>query len=97
VEAVKWFHLAADQGDSLAEYSLGVSYCLGRGVPTNMVEAVKWYRRSAEQNYLGAELELGDIFLGGRSLRKDYQASSGWFKMAAAKFSPGHKCTGIYL
>ena len=40
-EAVKWFRLAADQGDALAQYSLGDMYRTGEGVPQDYGEAVK--------------------------------------------------------
>ena len=32
-EAVKWYRLAADQGNSGAQYALGVKYADGEGVP----------------------------------------------------------------
>jgi|SRR6516162_11442266 len=35
-EAVKWFRLAAKQGDAGAEFNLGVLYAEGRGVPRTL-------------------------------------------------------------
>ena len=32
-EAVRWFRLAAEQGDALAQFDLGVMYATGGGVP----------------------------------------------------------------
>jgi TPR repeat protein len=32
-EATKWFHLAADQGNSVAQLGLGAIYFGGEGVP----------------------------------------------------------------
>ena len=40
-EAVKWFRLAAEQGDADAQYNLGYMYALGEGVAKNDQEAVK--------------------------------------------------------
>ena len=37
----------AEQGDSVAQFNLGVLYCNGQGVIQNYKEAVKWYRKSA--------------------------------------------------
>ena len=48
-EAVKWFRLAADQGDVSAQFNLGVMYGAGEGVPQDDGEAVKWYRLAADQ------------------------------------------------
>ena len=32
-EAVRWFRLAAEQGDARAQFNLGVRYDTGEGVP----------------------------------------------------------------
>ena len=48
-EAVKWYRLAAEQGDADAQASLGWMYASGRGVEQDDAEAVKWYRLAAEQ------------------------------------------------
>jgi TPR repeat protein len=37
-----WYRRAAEQGDSLAQYSIGVMYDRGQGVPHDVVEASKW-------------------------------------------------------
>ena len=46
-EAVKWYKLAADQGDADAQFSLGLSYCLGNGVPQDYVLAHMWTNLAA--------------------------------------------------
>ena len=48
-EAVKWYRLAADQGNVIAQYNLGVCYANGTGVAKNDAEAVKWYKKAAAQ------------------------------------------------
>ena len=42
VEAVRWFRLAAEQGNAEAQLYLGVMYSNGRGVPQDDAEAVRW-------------------------------------------------------
>jgi hypothetical protein len=42
--AVKWFRLAAEQGDATAQDSLGVMYAKGHGVPQDDKTAAKWFR-----------------------------------------------------
>jgi TPR repeat protein len=49
VEAVKWYHKAAEQGNIMAQLSLGVCFMKGQGVAKDSVEAVKWYHKAAEQ------------------------------------------------
>ena len=46
---MKWYRLAADQGDQNAQYHLGLCYEYGKGVKKDMKQAVKWYRKAAEQ------------------------------------------------
>jgi TPR repeat protein len=41
-----WYRRAAEQGDSLAQYSLGLLYDKGEGVPRDIVEASKWLNLS---------------------------------------------------
>ena len=48
-EAIKWYRLAAEQGNANAQYNLGLMYDNGEGVPQDYKEAVKWYRLAAEQ------------------------------------------------
>jgi len=42
--AVKWYRLAAEQGNASAQANLGVRYYNGEGVPQDYAVAVKWYR-----------------------------------------------------
>ena len=48
-EAVKWYRLAADQGDAYAQNNLGVMYAKGQGVPQDYVLAHMWFNLSAAQ------------------------------------------------
>ena len=49
MEAVKWYRLAAEQGDAAAQYNLGFAYYNGEGVEQDYAEAVKWWQMAAEQ------------------------------------------------
>ena len=59
---MKWFRLAADQGDASAQYNLGFMYADGRGVPQNYAEALKWYRLAADQGHASAQFNLGLMY-----------------------------------
>ena len=39
VEALGWYHKAAEQGIAIAQFNLGIMYDKGIGVPENNVEA----------------------------------------------------------
>ncbi len=61
-EAVKWYRLAAEQGNAFGQKYLGAMYQNGRGVPQNDVDAVKWYRLAAEQGNVGAQASLDRMY-----------------------------------
>ena len=48
-EAVRLYHLAAEQNFAVAEFNLGSSYESGCGVRQDLNETVKWYRKAAAQ------------------------------------------------
>ena len=57
-EAVRWYRLAADQGNAEAQFSLGLRYVTGRGVPQDDREAVRWWRLAADQGNAEAQDHL---------------------------------------
>ena len=42
-EAVKWYRKAAEQGYTIAQFSLGLMYREGQGVVQDYVQAHKWF------------------------------------------------------
>ena len=46
-KAISMFELAAEQGNSYAEYQLGKIYCFGQGVPQDLEVGTEWLRTSA--------------------------------------------------
>ena len=46
-EAVKWYRLAADQGDASAQNNLGLMYDVGEGVPEDYVTTYAWWNIAA--------------------------------------------------
>ena len=55
--AISMFELAAEQGNSYAEYQLGKIYCFGQGVPQNLELGMEWLRASASHgNEYAAQL-----------------------------------------
>ena len=51
-KAVERYTRAADQGDTDAQYRLGMCYEEGAGVERDTAKAVEWYKRAAD---------LGDV------------------------------------
>lgn len=42
-KAVKWYRLAAEQGNASAQFNLGVMYAKGHGVTSNYINAHMWF------------------------------------------------------
>ena len=59
-EAVKWFRLAAEQGDDKAQYALGECYANGIGVIKDTAEAEKWFRLAAARRKINAINEFNN-------------------------------------
>jgi TPR repeat protein len=73
---------AADQGKVGAQYSLGVMYSNGDGVPENDAEAVKWYRRAAGQGDVDAQSILAFMYVTGEGIPKSPIDAYVWWSMA---------------
>ena len=57
-EAVKCWRVAAEQGDTGSQTSLGECYENGFGVEIDFTEAIKWYRKAAERGNADATEKL---------------------------------------
>jgi len=74
----------SDQGDSSAQYNLGVMYYNGQGVIyQDYKEAVKWWRKSAEQGVHESQKSLGDMYYNGEGVVQDYKESFKWYRKSA--------------
>ena len=73
----------AEQGDAKAQYSLGVAYRKGDGVPQDYAKAAKWYRHAAEQGHAEAQYNLGVMYAEGRGVAQDYSEAVKWTRLAA--------------
>ena len=73
----------AQQGDVVAQFSLGWCYKYGEGVKKDYVQAVNWYRKAAEQEYAEAQFFLGLCYESGEGVEKDLVEAVKWFRKAA--------------
>lgn len=53
---------AAENGDTEAQYQLGLMYRQGLGVPKNDAQAASWYHLAAEQGHAGARFQLHVLY-----------------------------------
>jgi hypothetical protein len=71
VQAVAWFRKAAMQGESTAQYNLGLLYAKGQGVKKDYAQAIAWWRKSAAQGNEDAQFKLGVVYHTGQGVAKD--------------------------
>ncbi len=79
--AIKELRPLAEQGDALAQVTLGGMYQLGEGVRQDYVEATKWYRLAAEQGDGNGQVNLSNML--GSGLTPDYVEAHMWASLAA--------------
>lgn len=81
--AVLCFRNAAEKEDVTAQYSLGVCYYSGLGVPQDFVQAVYWFQKAAEQGHAQAQNDLGACYYNGQGVPQNTDlAAKLWLKAA---------------
>ncbi|MBW1849507.1 MAG: sel1 repeat family protein [Deltaproteobacteria bacterium] len=61
----------AQEGDPYAQYTLGVMFAKGHGVPHDYKKALKWCRLAAEQGLAPAQFVLGDMYFFAQGVQKN--------------------------
>lgn len=75
---------AAQAGDGVAAFDLGLLDDLGQGTPPDPVTAYAWYRRAAATGLAEAEFNLAVMLDSGRGVHHDAAAAALWYGRAAA-------------
>jgi len=70
----KWEPLAG-QGDTDAQFNLGLMYYYGKGIAQDYKKAAKWYRLSAEQGDANAQFRIARMSTAGQGAPQDYKKS----------------------
>ena len=93
---MRWFQLAADQGDAQAQCNLGVMYQDGTGVPQDSTEAVRWYRLAADQGDVHAQYSLAGMYRKGARVPQDLTEAARLLKLADDQgFHPSRDILGL--
>jgi TPR repeat protein len=82
-EAMRWYRLAAAQGNALAQVEIGNLYGMGQGVPQDYSEALRWYRLAAAQGNSEAQNNVGFFYVSAWGVSQDYTQALSWFRKAA--------------
>ena len=97
-EAFNCYLKQAEQGDDVAQNSLGDCYFNGCGVPQNLEEAFKWYLKAAEHGNAISQNSLGDCYFNGLGVPQNLGEAIKWYRKAAeqghaiAQYSLGQCC-----
>ena len=81
---MRWWRKAAEQGDSWAQFSLGVAYWNGEGVSEDKREAVRWWRKAAERGNAASQSNLGIAYTVGDGVITDMREAYIWLSIAKA-------------
>lgn len=81
-EAVKWFKMAADNGDVYAAYTLGRTFHSGEGIPQDYAEAMKWFLLAAGLGDANSQFRVAEMYQTGTGVEKDYVAAYAWLSLA---------------
>lgn len=85
LEAVRWYRLAAEQGNMRSQSALGEIFLFGvPGVAADMAAAEKYNRLAAEQGSPISQRYLGAMYEEGRGVPKNIDAAIGWYRKSAA-------------
>ncbi len=77
------------QGNADAQFSRGVMYDIGQGVPQDYAKDLRWYRKAAKQGDADAQSVLGFMYGEGQGLPQSYVLSHMWLNIAASRFPLG--------
>lgn len=77
--AVLWLRPLAEQDDARAQYTLGILYNRGWGVPQDLVEVEIWWRKSAELGNTAALHDLAAFY----AESMNYAQAAKWIRKAA--------------
>ncbi len=77
------FKKAANQGNSTAQFNLGIMYEKARGVEQNDFQAFKWIEKAANQDLAIAQFGLGLYYNRDQGVRQNYEQAVNWYLKAA--------------
>eukprot|EP01126_Amoeba_proteus_P062262 TRINITY_DN8436_c0_g1_i5.p1 TRINITY_DN8436_c0_g1~~TRINITY_DN8436_c0_g1_i5.p1 ORF type:complete len:597 (-),score=85.17 TRINITY_DN8436_c0_g1_i5:52-1842(-) len=92
-KVMKWYNMAADQGNAFAQFNIGSLYDNGRGVTQDYTKAMEWYIKASDQGHALAQFKIGYLYDNGRGVTQDYTKAMEWYIKAADKAHPSAQFT----
>jgi enhanced entry protein EnhC len=79
------YEIAANKGDAVAQYNLGLIFEQGKGVPVQMQKAASLYQKAADAYFVPAMVQLAGLYLNGSLGERDEKQAINWYQKAADK------------
>jgi TonB family protein len=79
---MKWFGLAADQGNAIAETNLGYLYA-SMSTSAGIKEAAYWFQKAADTGYSPGEINIAGMYMRGIGVPYDPTQGIAWYRKAA--------------
>ena len=82
-EALRWYHMTADQDDPQGEVNVAYMYSHGLGVKQDQRQAVQWAQKAADQKNSIGQFELGWHYACGLGVGQDMAKGEGLIRNSA--------------
>lgn len=84
-EAVRFYTVCAENGDHVAQRTVGFMHLKGKGIPKNPELALKWLKEAADNGDANAMYRMGQVYDEGLAdVKPDIKAAIQWYEKAAA-------------
>ncbi|KTD21530.1 enhanced entry protein EnhC [Legionella lansingensis] len=83
-KALENYQMAAQKGDKIGQFNLGLIYEDGKEVPVDYAKAKALYSKAAELGHKQAMTQLAAFYFNGFAGKRDEQQALHWYKKAAA-------------
>lgn len=87
-EALKCLGRAAHNGNTDAQYQIGIMYLEGEGMQASPEDAAYWFRKAAQNGHAPSQFEIGNCFLQGIGVQPDERMAAEWFWRGAEGGDP---------
>ncbi|MCM1318924.1 MAG: sel1 repeat family protein [Muribaculaceae bacterium] len=94
LDALKAFGKAAKNGNSDAQYRIGMMFLEGEGMNANPEDAAYWFRKAAQNGHAPSQFAIGECFMKGIGVQQDSRMAAEWFWRAAEQ---GHAEAALYV
>ncbi len=78
------YEQAANTGNAMAQYNLGLMYAQGKGCPVDFAAAKLWFAKAADQKLHYAMVQLASLYANGTGVARDQAQALAWYQKAAA-------------